>query len=260
MFQHCPFARAVWHGSILDIRTSEINQRTTKQWITESITTSRVLGQDGMNFLQAPFTILWLIWNHRNLVLYQGKTPNPAEVVLTSQSLICSYKEAFQKNLHQPEAGARLKQSQTIDHQNWQAIIKVAAYGNRRSRRCGYAFEAITWGGINLFTGAASSGRWSILLANQEVVLEAMIKAKEAGLRRIIIMNNCRRTLQIHNNSRAPAWQEQTFVSDMRQLKQQGMLVNFVLVPKFIVSHVLELAIRTTSYRVHVYNLYANSI
>lgn len=197
MFQHCPFARAVWHGSILDIRTSEINQRTTKQWITESITTSRELGQDGMNFLQAPFTISWLIWNHRNLVLYQGKTPNPAEVVLTSQSLICKYKEAFQKNQLQLEAGTRLKHSQTLDHQNWQAIIKVAAYRNRRSRRCRYAFEAITMDGINLFTEGASSGRQSQHLANQEAVVEAMIKANEVGLRRIIIMCNCRRTLQI---------------------------------------------------------------
>ena len=92
--------------------------------------------------------------------------------------------------------------------------------------------------------------------------MEAMIKAEEAGLRRIIIMSNCRRTLQIYNNSRMPAWQEQTFVSDTRQLKQQGMLVNFILVPTVIISHVLDLAVavRTTSFPMHVYNLYANSM
>ena len=59
-----------------------------------------------------------------------------------------------------------------------------------------------------------------------------------------------------------PAWQEQTFISDTRQLKQQGMLVNFILVPTVIISHVLDLAVavRTTSFLMHVYNLYANSM
>ena len=42
-------------------------------------------------------------------------------------------------------------------------------------------------------------------LATQEAVVEAMIKTEEAGLHGIIIMSNCRRTLQIYGNSRMPA-------------------------------------------------------
>lgn len=123
------------------------------------------------------------------------KTPNPTKVVLTSQSLICKYNEAFQKNQLQPEVGTRLKHSQTLDHQNWQAIIKVATYRNRRSKRCRYAFEAITMDGINLFIEGASSGRQSQHLANQEAVVEAIIKANEIDLSRIIIMCNCRKNI-----------------------------------------------------------------
>lgn len=131
----------------------------------------------------------------------------------------------------------------------------MAAYRNRRSRRCGYGFEAINLEGTRLFTGASSNGRQSIYLANQE----AMIKAKEADLSRIIILNNCKRTEELYNNARVPTWQEHTFVFDTRQLMQQGLSGHLVFVPKVIISHVLELVNRTTRFPMHVYNLCINS-
>lgn len=97
LFLHCPFARAVWHGSILDIIISNILHCLTKQWIVNCIILNRSMEQNEMCFLQTMFTILWTIWNHRNLVLHQGKVPNPMEVILTSQSLLCRYQEAFQQ-------------------------------------------------------------------------------------------------------------------------------------------------------------------
>ena len=95
LFLNCPFARAVWHGSILGVRTSDLTNISVKQWIASFFTPTYRLEKCKMMFLQSCFTILWTLWNHKNMILHQGKTPNPMEVVLTSQSLICRYQDAF---------------------------------------------------------------------------------------------------------------------------------------------------------------------
>nr|POE55128.1 mitochondrial phosphate carrier protein 3, mitochondrial [Quercus suber] len=91
--------RAVWLGSALGIRTSDLANVSFRDWITSLITTSYPLEQNRMLFLQACFTILWSLWNHRNMVLHQGKTPNPMEVVLTSQSLLWRQHYSTNNNL-----------------------------------------------------------------------------------------------------------------------------------------------------------------
>ena len=84
LFLQCNFARVVWHGSALAIRTTELNSFSVKQWIWNYIKTNSITGSMKMELLQAMFTLLWSIWNHRNMVLRKGKVPNPMEVVLMS--------------------------------------------------------------------------------------------------------------------------------------------------------------------------------
>ena len=65
------------------------------------------------------------------MVLHKGQVPNPLEVVLTSQNLICRYREAF----HQIQTHKESKKSKPrtpVFNQDWQILIKVAAYKNRR--------------------------------------------------------------------------------------------------------------------------------
>ena len=58
------------------------------------------MDQERMNYLCSIFTFLWTIWNHRNMVTHDGKTLNPTEVILTTQTLTCRFKEAFEKDNH----------------------------------------------------------------------------------------------------------------------------------------------------------------
>ena len=141
MFLQCPFARAVWYGSSLGIRTSELNHPSVKQWLLSHVTNTNMPIQTKQSSLQSIFTILWTIWIHRNLILHNGKTPNPIEVILTSQSLICRFKEAF--NLYKGYNHCQRSRNRTKEcEQNWRLLIKVAATENKRTRRSGFELGA----------------------------------------------------------------------------------------------------------------------
>lgn len=59
----------------------------TKGWIWRCCTTFRTI-----------FTTLWAIWSHGNLVVREGKHTDPMEVILTVQSLTCTYQVAFNEH------------------------------------------------------------------------------------------------------------------------------------------------------------------
>ena len=136
----------------------------------------------------------------------------------------------------------------------WQIIIKVAAHKNRRSRRSGYAYEAKSMEGRVLFTGGVSKGRKPPYLVLQEAVGEAIIKAKELGFNKLIILSNSRRLEHICNGSKSPMWQEHTFITDLNQL-QQGLNALSFCVPRLVLSRAIDLADITTYFPVHLCRL-----
>ena len=79
----------------------------------------------------------WVFYNpyspsfgHRNQVIHQGKMPNPMEVILTSQTLICRYQLqiAFYEDQGQRQV-SRNHSPQQNRHNERQLLIKVQAIG-----------------------------------------------------------------------------------------------------------------------------------
>ena len=87
------------------------------------------------------------------------------------------------------------------------------------------------------------------------VLVEAPIKARDAGINRILVLSNDRRLSQICNNIRKPSWQEQTLTLDLFRLQQQGLTTHVHFVPKLVVLNVLQFAIRATKFPVHSFRL-----
>ena len=69
-FFKCQFARAVWYGSNLKIRTSDSFNLSISQWVEFCVRQNDPRESTRLGILQSFFTTLWSIWNHRNLVLH----------------------------------------------------------------------------------------------------------------------------------------------------------------------------------------------
>ena len=120
-------------------------------WICNVLSCYKNLDQDMMNYVQSIFTYLWTIWNHRNLVVHEGKDPNLMEVILTVQNFICRFQVAFSSSSMQ----RRRPVQHPCAYQNiegpWDLLIRIASIRKRKSRRVAYAYEAINLQGIAIF-------------------------------------------------------------------------------------------------------------
>ena len=80
---------------------------------------------------------------------------------------------------------------------------------------------------------------------------EAVFKAKELGINRILILSTSTKLDKLCNHYRKLDWLEKTLYIDLQHLSQEDVLVNHLLVPTVVNSHVLDLAYITTSFPVH---------
>ena len=85
LFFLCPFARVIWFGFDLSIRTNELALHKAKDWIQEWLLKHELTHSNAFQFYEQFFYILWNIWKHRNIVIFQDQVPN-------SQGVLCQVK------------------------------------------------------------------------------------------------------------------------------------------------------------------------
>ena len=134
---------------------------------------------------------------------------------------------------------------------NWQVLIKIAGRKRKQNNKSAYAYEARTVQGNCIFLGTFSCAAKTALGAAQEALMNALLKARDMGYQRILVLCNSSRLVQVSNLVRAPNWQEQTMVSDILSLQQNGLLCKLLFVPNIVISHVWYLADQATKMPIH---------
>uniref|UniRef100_A0A2N9GPL7 Reverse transcriptase zinc-binding domain-containing protein n=1 Tax=Fagus sylvatica TaxID=28930 RepID=A0A2N9GPL7_FAGSY len=73
---------------------------------------------------QLILTLMWSIWFHRNQIMFEGKQPNPMEIILTSKSLLNRFLQAPSNNAGNTEMGSITAQATSWQpDNNWQVLI-----------------------------------------------------------------------------------------------------------------------------------------
>ena len=147
LFLLCSFSRACWFGSDLGLHTSEITNVSVQIWLKDYIISYLNNEDQSLDILQSMFTVLWLIWNHRNRVLHQGFNPNPLEVILTAKNLSCRYRKSYASQLHHTRESKATKSAHLTVAGQYQLIIKLAKARRKKPQRRAYAFVAVNMQG-----------------------------------------------------------------------------------------------------------------
>ena len=204
-----------------------------------------------MCFLQTLFTTLWTIWTHRNLVIHEGKQPNPLDVILTSQSLLCRYKEAFGCLSSSSHCSLSKHRVDSKVGGPWQLIIKVAAARDKRHNRTGLAYEAKSIQGVVVVQGITSSTGKLISIAIQEAMIEAAVKARSLWFNQFLFLCGSKRAVNVTNGFWPPSWQERVLLTDWSSLAQNDVYFHSIYVPRIANSYVSNLAKLATTMPIH---------
>ena len=178
---------------------------TVQQWVGKPLHQHTSMSEDSMCFLQTVFTTLWTIWTHRNIVIHEGKQPNPLDVILTSQSLLCRYKEAFRRLSSSTHCSLSKHRVDSKVGGPWQLIIKVAAAREKRHNRTRLAQEAKSIQGDVVMQGITSCTGKLISIAIQEAMIEAAVKAWSLGFNHFLFLCGSKRAVNVTNGFWPPS-------------------------------------------------------
>ena len=157
LFLHCDLARVVWFGANIPIIHLIQAAFIVDSWVKDLLKQHNASDNNNSN-LQKTLTLLWCIWFHRNQIMFEGKQPNPMEIILTSTSLLNRFLQNFSNNAGTTGGVRHPAQAPTwTPDTNWQALIMTAGGTTKNSTRHGMAYMGKLRDGQVIFVGCKTT-------------------------------------------------------------------------------------------------------
>ena len=206
-------------------------------------------------------TTLWCIWFHRNQVTFEGKTPNPLEIVPTSQSFLNKYNQQLAITHQQPplisnNKAPRPKYSKWHIDTNWQLMILTVGGSKYKRKWQGTAFIGRNREGKNIFVGCRNTTLKCPKLAQATAIRDAVIQALNLGFTNITILTDSNIMEQMWEEKTNHNWQVSPLFADIKAITQQHAIqLHIRKVTAFILTVAKDLASYASKYFINVFNL-----
>jgi hypothetical protein len=221
LFLHCDLARAVWFGAEIPILHLTQAAITVDIWVKDLLKQHTASQNDNFT-LQKILTLLWSIWFHRNQIMFEGKQPNPLEIVLTSNSLSNRFLQHFSNTARNTGGAGHKAQAATwtLDT-NWQVLITTAGGALQHSTRHGIAYMGKLRDGQVIFVGYKTTTTQNSKVARLLVIRESILTATKLGFQRLIIFTKDRDIEQMWGYNHLSRWWLTSLFQDIKNLQHQ---------------------------------------
>ncbi|RYR63043.1 hypothetical protein Ahy_A04g020830 [Arachis hypogaea] len=232
----CPWTRAVWFGSNIQIVPTAYNVRSFGEWILDKIRRIKAeTGTEQEKILSNLGCLSWCIWKARNQYIFQHIKINPQKVIIQSELLTSEYQRATQEssraNIPDTNRGGVRKRITWRPPPKNRLKVNTDAAFHRGTSTAALAAVVRDWQGKVITGITATFKTTSPLTAEAQAYREALILIKNIQIPNCLIETDCLPLVQAIK-ARTPIVEADAIIRDILQLLEEAPDVGATWTPR----------------------------